>query len=425
MGIALIVVFVALVAAAVPIAFALGGTAALTLLVEGNAPLLLVPQQITSGMDSFPMLAVPLFILAGLIMDISGIARRLIALAHALVGRLPGGLGQVVVLGELFFSFESGSTSAKAAAIGGIMIPQLSANGYTRARATAIVAAACATGIMIPPNIVFIVYGVVANVSIGRLFLAGVVPALVAALALMVLIGSQAKRQGWPRGTWPGWRATAHTAARAFLPLLLVVVVLGGIRYGLFTATEAAAIAVAYALGLAAMYRSITWRQLFGALCETAMLTGAVLVIVGAAKVLAWELATLQAPQAFATAVTSLGGGRTWFLLMTIAVFLPLGAILEGVPAIVMLAPILVPVARRIGIDPIHYGVLIAATQGISVFTPPVGVSLLVACSVGRVAPGAVARPLWAYLGLLLAIVFVIAFVPELSLFLPRLVGYR
>jgi C4-dicarboxylate transporter, DctM subunit len=424
-GLALIALFVLLVAAAVPMVFALGGSAALALVVGGHEPLLLAPQQIISGLDSFPMLAVPLFILAGFIMDTGGIARRLVTLAHSLVGRFPGGLGQVVVLGELFFSGVSGSTSAKAAAIGGIMIPQLTANGYSRPRATAIVAAACATGIMIPPNIVFIIYGVVANVSIGQLFVAGLVPGLFAAAALMTQIGWQARREHWPRAEWPGWRQTGRNAASAFLPLLLVVVVLGGIRYGLFTATEAAAVAVAYALVLAAfVYRALTWRQFRAKLLETAMLTGMVLVIVGAAKLLSWVLATQQVPQTFAAAVLKMGGGRTVFLLMTIAVFLPLGTILEGVPAIVMLTPILAPVAKQLGINMVHYGVLIAATQGISVFAPPVGISLLVACSVGRASPAEVAGPLMPYLGLLLVIVFVIAFVPQLSLFLPHLVGY-
>lgn len=425
MGLALIAIFVLLVAAAVPIAFALGGTAAMALAFQRGEPFLLIPQQIISGMDSFPMLAVPLFILAGFVMDTGGIARRLVKLAHSLVGRFPGGLGQVVVLGELFFSGVSGSTSAKAAAIGGIMIPQLTENGYPRTRATAIVAAACATGIMIPPNIVFIIYGVVANVSIGQLFVAGLVPGLLAAAALMLQIGWQARRQGWARAEWPGWRETGRNAGRALLPLLLIVVVLGGIRYGLFTPTEAAAVAVAYALLLAVfVYRSLTWRQFSSKLLETAMLTGMVLLIVGAAKLLSWVLATQQVPQTFAAGVMKVGAGHRLFLLMTIAVFLPLGTILEGVPAIVMLTPILAPIARQLGINMVHYGVLIAATQGISVFMPPVGISLLVACSVGRVKPSEVSGPLFSYLGLLLVIVLIIAYVPQLSLFLPRLVGY-
>jgi C4-dicarboxylate transporter DctM subunit len=425
-GVALIAIFVLFVAAAVPIAFALGGTAALALIIENREPLLIIPQQIISGMDSFPMLAVPLFILAGFIMDSGGIARRLVKLAQALVGSFPAGLGQVVVLGELFFSGVSGSTSAKAAAIGGIMIPQLTDSGYSRPQATAIVAAACATGIMIPPNIVFIIYGVVANVSIGQLFVAGLIPGVLAAAALMTQIGWQAHRQGWPRTEWPGWRETARCAANAFLPLLLVAVVLGGIRYGLFTATEAAAVAVAYALLLATLvYRSMTWRQLANRLLETATLTGMILLIVGTAKLLSWVLATQQVPQTFAGAVLKVGGGRTLFLLMTVAAFLPLGTILEGVPAIVMLTPILAPIAKQLGINMVHYGVLVAATQGISVFTPPVGISLLVACSVGHVTPGEVARPLFSYLGLLLLVVFFIAFVPQLSLFLPHLAGYK
>ena len=414
-----------MILAAVPIGFVLIASAGSALAVGAREPLLIVPLHVISGMDSFPMLAVPLFILAGFIMDAGGIARRLVKFAHSLVGQLPGGLGQVTVLGTVFFSCVSGSNSATAAAIGGTMIPQLTDNGYTRARATAIVSAACVAGIMIPPNIAFIVYGVVANVSIGQLFLAGVLPGLVGSVVLMAFIAAQARRERWPRAPWPRLADLARDARSALLPLSLVVVVLGGIRYGLYTATEAAAMAVAYALILAAfVYRTLTWRGLHGHLLQTAVLTGMILLIVGAARLLSWVLATEQVPQMFADAVTHLGGGRTLFLLMTIVAFIPLGTILEGVPAIVMLTPILAPIARQLGIDMVHYGVVIAATQGISVFLPPIGISLLVACSVGRVTPAEVSRPLLPYLGVLFVVALVVAFIPELSLMLPRWAGY-
>ena len=199
MGGLLLGAFGALVLAAVPIGFALA-TAAVIAIVAADLPLVLIPQQIVAGMDSFPMLAVPLFILAGFLMDVGGISRRLVTLARSLVGHLPGGLGQVVIMAEMFFSGVSGSTSADAAAIGGIMVPQLTANGYSRERSTAIVSAACGMGILIPPAIVMVIYGVIGGVSIGALFVASIAPALLIAAGLMAQIGWQARRQGWPAG---------------------------------------------------------------------------------------------------------------------------------------------------------------------------------------------------------------------------------
>ncbi len=413
-----------LVLLAVPIGFALAIAATLALVAAG-VPFVVIPQQLIAGMDSFPMLAVPLFILAGFLMDAGGISRRLVALARALVGRLPGGLGQVVIVAEMFFSGVSGSTSADAAAIGGIMVPQLAAEGYDRARATAIVCAACAMGILIPPAIVMVIYGGAGGVSVGALFAAAIVPALLIAAGLMVQIGWQARRHGWPAAEPASRDELRRAAIRAGLPLFMVVVILGGIRFGLFTPTEAAGVAVAYALLLAGLaYRSLTLRKLWEKVVQTAVVSGMVLFVVGAARLMGWALAIGGTPQAIAAAVMESGVGPTGFLLLTILIFLPLGAILEGVPAVVLLTPILLPLARQLGIDPVHYGAVVVATQGISVFLPPVGVSLLVASSAAGVEPMEAARPLAPYLALMLVLTVLIALVPDVALFLPRLVGY-
>ena len=424
MGGLLLGIFGLLVLAAVPIGFALA-IAAVIAIVVADLPLVIIPQQIVAGMDSFPMLAVPLFILAGFIMDVGGISRRLVTLARTLVGHLPGGLGQVVILAEIFFSGVSGSTSADAAAIGGIMVPQLTANGYSRARATAIVSGRLRDG---DPHS--------AGHRDGRLRrhrqrlhrrpvhrldrtrashchglddadrVAGTT-ARMAGPAARIRSGSPARSDRRPA---PPLHDRGH---------------FGGIRFGLFTPTEAAAVAVAYALLLAGpVYRSLTLADLWKKVVQTAMVSGMVLFVVGAARLLGWVLAVMQAPQSLASSVLAMGGGQAGFMVLTILIFLLLGAILEGVPAVVLLTPILLPLARDLGIDPVHYGAVIVATQGISVFLPPVGVSLLVACSVGGVEPGEVARPLWPYLGLMLGLTVVVAFLPGVVLWLPNLLGY-
>ena len=305
MGGLLLGTFGALVLAAVPIGFALA-TAASIAIVVADLPLVIIPQQIVAGMDSFPMLAVPLFILAGFLMDVGGISRRLVTLARSLVGHLPGGLGQVVIMAEIFFSGVSGSTSADAAAIGGIMVPQLTENGYSRARSTAIVSAACGMGILIPPAIVMVVYGVIGNVSVGALFVASITPALLIAVGLMTQIGWQARREGWPAGERASFAEIRHASSDAVLPLFMIVVILGGIRFGLFTPTEAAAVAVAYALLLAGpVYRALPARELWSKIIQTAVVSGMVLFVVGAAHLLGWVLAVMQG----AAGVGVLGGG--------------------------------------------------------------------------------------------------------------------
>ena len=425
MGGLLLGVFGALVLAAVPIGFALA-TAAAIAIVAADLPLVIIPQQIVAGMDSFPMLAVPLFILAGFLMDVGGISRRLVTLARSLVGHLPGGLGQVVILAEIFFSGVSGSTSADAAAIGGIMVPQLTANGYSRERSTAIVSAACGMGILIPPAIVMVVYGVIGNVSIGALFVASIPPALLIAVGLMTQIGWQARREGWPAEPRASFADVRHATTSALLPLFMIVVILGGIRFGLFTPTEAAAVAVAYALLLAGpVYRSLSASDLWNKVVQTAMVSGMVLFVVGAARLLGWVLAVMEVPQTLASSVVGMGGGQAGFLILTI-LGLPAarrhsrgragGRPADADPA----APREAARDRPRALRRRHRG----DPRGSPCSCRRWGVSLLVACSVGGVKPAEVARPLWPYLALMLALTLVIAFLPGVVLFLPNLLGY-
>lgn len=423
LGLPLLVIFSVLLALNVPIAFALGGASVLTLWLFGNVPLAIIPQQILAGTDSFPMLAVPLFILSGALMDIGGISDRLVNLARALVGHFRGGLGMVVIVAEIFFSDISGSTSADTAAIGGIMIPQLVKDGYSRSRATAITAAACGMGMLVPPCITMVIYGVVGGVSIGELFAAGFIPAFLMAGALMAQIYIQARREGRPAGSRAALREIGRATKESVLALFMAVIIFGGILGGVFTPTEAAAVAVMYAMIIGmAVYRQVGLTTFVEKLVETGKISGMVLLLVGTAHSFSWILSREQVPQAIAQWMLGVGGGQIIFLLLTCLVFLPIGAILEGVPAVILLTPIMLPIAKSLGIDPVHYGTVIVACQGISVFTPPVGVSLFVACSIGRVTMTEVARPLLPYLATMVATLLVITLFPRISLFLPTLI---
>jgi len=422
MGLILSIAFIAFVAINVPIAFSMGLASILGLLMKGNIPLVIVPQKIFTGSDSFPLLAVPFFILAGALMDTGGISLRLVNLARALVGHFRNGLGVVSIVSEIFFSGISGSTAADTAAIGSIMIPAMNQAGYTPARATAIVCAACGMGILVPPCIAMVVYGGVANVSIGALFAGGFLPAFVMAAALMIQLNIQARRAGVAPGQWPGVKPLAQAFKESLLALLMPIIIFGGILGGICTPTEAAVLAVAYGLVISMfVYREITISKLLEILLETGIVTGKVMIMVGMASVFAWILTREQVPQALANLIHSLGGGRILFLLIINMAFLLLGAVLEGVPALIMTVPIFLPIATQFGIDPVHFGIILIANMGIGLFLPPVGLGVFIGCSIGKVTISEVAKPLLPYLGVNFATVLLITYWPWLTLVIPKL----
>lgn len=420
MGIILSLSFIALVAINVPIAFSMGLASILGLLLQGNIPLVIVPQKIFTGSDSFPLLAVPFFILAGGLMDTGGISFRLVNLARALVGHFRNGLGMVSIVSEIFFSGISGSTAADTAAIGSIMIPAMNQAGYSLARATAIVCAACGMGILVPPCIAMVVYGGVANVSIGALFAGGFLPAFVMASALMTLLYIQARRAGVPPTRWSGTKLLAKAFKESLLALFMPVIIFGGILGGICTPTEAAVLAVLYGLVISMfIYREITLPKLAEILLETGIITGKVMIMVGMASVFAWILSREQVPIALAHFIQSMGGGKIAFLFLINVAFLFLGAILEGVPAIIMTVPILLPIATQFGIDPVHFGIILIANMGIGLFLPPVGLGVFIGCSIGKVTIAEVTKPLLPYLGVNFVIVLFITYWPWLTLVIP------
>lgn len=424
-SIILFVAFVALIVLGVPIAFGMLIAAALTLVVDDTMPMAMLGQRMGTGVENFTYLAIPLFILAGAIMEHSGISRRLVNFARALVGHLPGGMGHVVVVSEIFFSGISGASLSDASAIGSLMFPALRRAGYDSARATALIAAACAMGILIPPCLTMVVLGALAGVSVSALFFAGFLPGFVMALALMALVYYQSKRGILPGGeARASWAETGRAGLDAVIPLMMPVIIFGGIFGGVFSATEAAAVAVLYAAIVGMLiYREIGLRSIYRIFVETAVITGAIGLILGAAA----GFATLMALNGLPAMVADLiqGVSRSPFVFMVAAnlVFIFFGAVLDGIPALLLFVPIFLPVAQSLGIDPLHFALVSVASLGIGVIIPPIGIMLLVICSITGTSLQEASRALMPYLAILGVCLLIIIALPWVVLVVPRAMG--
>jgi len=409
----------------VPIAVAIGLAAMASLYYLSPDSLVLLPQKILSGMDAFTLLAIPLFILAGTIMGHGGIARRIVNLALIVVGRVRGGLGFVVILATMFFSGVCGSASADTAAIGSTTMPEMLKRKYPREFATALLAASGATASIIPPSIDLIIIGVVAGISIGGLFAAGILPGVVNALALMALCYYYGRRLDLPVTPRTTWSEKLQTCADGILAVLMPVIILGGILGGVFTPTEASAVAVVYGLFVSLIvYKELKLRELPGILLQAGKLTGVVMLILGMASAFSFVLAFERIPHELAEFIVTFADNWVIFVICVNIMFFLLGMIMDALPALIILMPILVPAGTALGMEPIHIGIFVAANVTISLFTPPVGVCLYVACGLSKLPIEAVFKPLLPFLAVLVATLLVISYVPEITLFIPRQLGY-
>jgi|WetSurMetagenome_2_1015567.scaffolds.fasta_scaffold85280_2 C4-dicarboxylate transporter, DctM subunit len=416
--------FFLLLALNVPVAFSMVLACIAALWWQGTIPVLTVTMKLYSGIDTFPFLAIPLFILAGALMEQGGISARLVRMATNLVGHIRGGLGFVVVVSEIFFSGISGSSIADASAIGSLLLPSMVRAGYTAAQATAIVAAATGMGMMIPPCLNMVVLGAVANISIAGLFMGGFLPGFLMALTLMVIIYFQSSRGTLPGTTAakPSMQEVLVSIKESVIPLMTPVIIFGGIFAGVFTATEAAAVATVYAFIVSFfLYKEIGHKELYKILVDTAVMTGVVSILVGAATGFSWILATHQVPRAIGVLITAIGGGQYAFLLLTIVVIFVFGMILDGLPAILIFYPILMPIAASLGVHPLHYGVLVIAVVGIAIVAPPIGLCLVILCSLAKIKLTDTIGPLIPYISILIADLIIIAFWPWLVLILPQI----
>jgi tripartite ATP-independent transporter DctM subunit len=421
------VIMLGLFAIGLPVAWSMAMAAAVYMVLGPGISLHAVVQRMVGGLDNFPLLAVPFFILAGSLMNSGGITDRLVRFARLLVGRVTGGLAHTVVVTNMIMAGMSGSGVADAAGTGTVLIPAMKKSGYGVPFSAAIVGAAATIGPIIPPSIPFVVYGSMASVSIGRLFLAGATPGIVMGLCLMLFAYVIARRRNYPREQMPGGRELGLAAIRAIPPLGMPAIIIGGIIGGIMTPTEAAVAGMVYAFVLGVLvYQEIKLSQLPGILLDSALTTGAIAIIVAAASPIGWILTVEQAP-AKAIALVNQAQLSTWQLYLIInIILLILGCFMDGMAILIMAIPLLLPVILQAGIDPVHFGVVFSINIMIGTITPPVGMLMYVVCGIGKISMLEFSREIWPFILALALALALVTFVPGIAMWLPnRLIPLR
>ena len=407
----------------VPIAWALGLTTIFFLLVKGAAPLTLVPLTLFAGASSFPLLAIPLFILAGGLMETGGISLRLVNLAHALVGWVRGGLAMATVVATMIQSEISGSSVADAAAIGKVVIPALARRGYPKILAAAVVSNAASAAILIPPSIPMIIYAWMAEVSVGKMFFAGFVPGFFACAAMMALCYHFARKLDLPREASFSLVRVGRATREAFWALVIPVVIFGGIFLGIATATEVAALAAVAALVIGlAIYRELDRRDLVDILRESVAQTAMVMMIVACSAVLGWYLTSEQIPQKLARGIMDVTTNKYLVLFFLNIFFFVAGMFLHSAAAIILIVPIVMPLVRQLGIDPIHFGIIVTINLGVGQQTPPVATVLFTTSAIAGLPFWEVFKAGWTFTAVLALVTLVVTYFPPMSLFLVDLV---
>jgi tripartite ATP-independent transporter DctM subunit len=415
--------FATLLIIGTPVAFCLGIASFATVLYMGLPPMV-VFQRLNSGVSVFALMAIPFFIFAGELMVRGDIARRLIALAGGMVGHLRGGLGQVNISASVLFGGISGSAAADASAIGGLMVPQMKARGYGADYAVNITVVSSIIALLIPPSHNLIIYSIAGGgrISIADLFTAGILPGLLLALSLMVAAWLVASRRGYPTETFPGWAMLGALFVNAVPGLLLIAIIFGGVRSGVFTASESSCIAAVYALLVTTLaYRTMDWQNFKGATFAAVRTTAMVLMVIGCAAAFGWLLAILRVPASMIEIMQGVSDNPIVILLLINLILLMLGSFMDMSPLIVITTPIFLPVAAAFGVDPVHFGVIMVLNLGIGLCTPPVGAVLFVGCAVGRIGVGEVIRTIWPFYIAAFATLMLVTYIPGLSLWLPSL----
>lgn len=419
--------FFILVFTGVPISFSIGISSLLSCftLLPPHIALAILGQKVATGLDSFSLLAIPFFILAGILMNCGGIAQRLINFSQILVGRMPGSLGHVNVMANMMFGSISGSAVAACAAVGGTMSPMQKKAGYPPEYSAAINVTSCITGLLIPPSNVLIVYALTAGgLSVAALFMAGYLPGILMGLSVMVVGAFIAKRRGYPVAPRPTFKQAIKAFWDAVPSMFLVIVVMGGILCGVFTATEASAIAVVYTFILSVViYREIKITQLPTILLESVIMTSIVLLLIGVSVGMSWVMTDANIPNSIAEGLLSVSSNHIVILLMINIILLIVGVFMDMTPAVLIFTPIFLPIATRIGMDPVHFGIMMVVNLCIGLCTPPVGSALFVGCSVADLKIQNLIKPMLPFFAALVVSLLAITYIPQITLFLPKLFG--
>jgi len=414
-------VFLVSVFLGMPVAFSMMFAGIIAIIGIGGISLLLVPQKLFLSLNSFPMMAVPFFILAGQIMNTGGITRRLVNLSKALIGHFRGGLAQVNILTSMLFAGISGSASADAAAIGAVLIPAMVEDGYDRPFSVGVTASSACIGPIIPPSIVMVIYGSLTNLSIAALFLAGMIPGILIGFALMFVVFLYARKRGYRAHAKASLSMILQGFKEAFWALVAPVIIIGGILSGAFTATEAGVVACVYSFIVGKfVYRELSFAQIKEVVLSSAITTSVAMIIISGASVFGWVLAYKQLSSILVSGLLNISGNPYVIYLLVVLLLLVIGLFVEGLAAMIIFIPVLTPVASQMGYDPIHFALIVIITLLIGTVTPPVGLQLYISCAVAGI-PVSKAT-VWAFVGAMIVVLLILLFVPELVTFIPKAV---
>lgn len=424
----LFLAFILTVLLGVPVAFCLGIAALAFLLITGRESLLIIPTLMFSGIDSFPLMAIPFFIMAGDLAERSGVLPNLVNFAKSLVGHFRAGLAHVSIVTEMLLSGVTGTAVGDAAAIGSIFIPSMTKEGYDKKFAAVLTAAASTMGPIIPPSVGMLIYAYVqgGTVSVAALFLAGFVPGVMVGFGLMILSHILATRRNYPKSQ-ERFRVinVIKTFKGAILGLMVVVIILGGILSGIFTPTEAGAVAVAYVLIVGVIVtRKLNFSNIITAILNTAITSSVIFILMATAKICAWLLTSAQIPQKCGTFLMSLSTSPTFFITIVILFLVFLGFFIEAIATMIMFVPVLAPIASSYGIEPHHFGLVFVMSVQIALITPPVALSLFVTCKLAGIGIDETWSEIWPFVLLLIGIFLMVAYWPDLTMWLPRLFGF-
>lgn len=426
-GVALLfILLIGLMMASVPVGISLGISTLVTMVLTTNLDVITIPQYCFRGLDSFPLMAIPFFMLAGNLMKFGGLSEKLINLSNSLVRGFKGGLGHVTVLASMFFAALSGSAPATVMAIGSNVIPQMEKHGYDRGYATALASSAGTIGVIIPPSIPFVIYGVVSGASIGDLFVAGIIPGVLIGIVLMVVNYIYARKYGYGGEGHASFREFLHELKDAIWALLVPVIILGGIYGGIFTPTESAVVAVVYTLIIGfVVYKELTWKKVWDAFMETGALNGTTTFMVGLSMSFAAYLTLAGIPSAVGQAILSLDAGPVVILLLINVVLLVVGCFVDNISSTIILTPILLPIAQGVGMSAVQFGIVMTVNLAIGFITPPYGVNLFYGSAIGKVSIEELSKKILPFIGAMIICLLLLTFIEPLSMWLPTVMAAK